>query len=116
MGNKSGRLKILQKKAVCIVTKSNFITHTDPLFRQLNVLKIKDMFKGKILKFYYKLSYGLLPKYFNSYIHKLEEPVRVLRRNIIHPPLIKRVYTECNLLFQLIELINILKVILMIKF
>ena len=47
----------------------------------------------------------------NSYIHKLEEkPVRVLRRNIIHPPLIKRVYAECNLLFQLIKLINILKV------
>ena len=43
-------------------------------------------------------------------LHKLkEEPVRVLRRNIIHPPLIKRVYAECNLLFQLIKLINILK-------
>ena len=69
------------------------------------------MFKVKILKFYYKLSYGLLPKYFNSYIHKLEEePVCVLRCNIIHPPLIKRVYAECNLLFQLIKLINILKV------
>ena len=69
------------------------------------------MFRVKILKFYYKLSNGLLPKYFNSYTHKLkEEPVRVLRRNIIHPPLIKRVYVECNLLFQLIKLINILKV------
>ena len=75
------------------------------------------MFKVKILKFYCKLSYGLLPKYFNSYIHKLEEEtVRVLRRNIIHPPLIKRVYAECNLLFQLIsldckfKLINILKI------
>ena len=69
------------------------------------------MFKVKILKFYYKLSYGLLSKYFNSYIHKLEEePARVLRCNIIYPPLIKRVYVECNLLFQLIKLINTLKV------
>ena len=110
-GIKADRLEILQKKTVRIVTKSHFIAHTDPLFRQLNVLKIKDMFKVKILNFYYKLSYGLLPKYFNSYINKLkEEPVRVLRRNIIHPPLIKRVYAECNLLFQLIKLINILKV------
>ena len=64
--------KILQKKTVCIVTKSNFIAHTDPLYRQLNVLKIKDIFKVQILKFHYKLSYGLLPKYFNSYIHKLD--------------------------------------------
>ena len=109
--SKADRLEILQKKAVRIVTKSNFIAHTDPLFRQLNVLKIKDMFKVKILKFYYKLSYGLLPKYVNSYIHKLEEePVRVLRCNIIHPTLIKRVYAECNLLFQLIKLIDILKI------
>ena len=75
------------------------------------MLKIKDKFKVKILKFYYKLSYGLLPNYFSSYIHKLEEEhARVLRCNIIHPPLIKRVYVECNLLFQLIKLINTLKV------
>ena len=56
------------------------------------------------LKFYYKLSYGLLPKYFNSYIQELEEdPARVLS-------LIKRVYVECNLLFQLFKLINTLEV------
>ena len=108
---KANRLEILQKKTIRVVTESNFIAHTNPLFKQLNVLKIKDMFKVKILKFYYKLSYGLLSKYYNSYIHKLEEePARVLRYNIIHPPLIKRVYVECNLLFQLIKLINTLKV------
>ena len=47
-GIKADRLEILQKKSssYCLfVTKSNFIPHTDPLFRQLNVLKIKDMFK-----------------------------------------------------------------------
>ena len=43
------RLEILHKKTVRIVTKSNFIAHTDPLFRQLQVLKIEDMFKVKIL-------------------------------------------------------------------
>ena len=112
-GIKADRLEILQEKAVCIVTKSNFIAHTDPLFKQLNVLKIKDMFKIKILIFYYKLSYGVLPKYFNSYIHKLEEepPFPVYYRCYsIHPPLIKRVYVECNLLFQFHKLINTLKV------
>ena len=53
-GIKVDRLGSLQKKnPVCIVTKSNFIAHTDPLFRQLNVIK-------KITV--YKLFYGLLPK------------------------------------------------------
>ena len=32
-GIKADRLEILQKKAVRIVTKSNFIAHTDPLFK-----------------------------------------------------------------------------------
>ena len=30
---KADRLEILQKKTVRIVTKSNFIAHTDPLFK-----------------------------------------------------------------------------------
>ena len=69
---------------------------------------IKDMFKVDILKFV--ISY-LMVYCLNILIHnKLEEePVGVLRSNIIHPPLIKRVYEECYLLFQLIKLINILK-------
>ena len=43
-------LEILQKKTVRIVTRSNFIAHIDRLFRELNVLKIRDMFKAKIKK------------------------------------------------------------------
>ena len=66
---------------------------------------MKDMFKVKIVKFYYKLSYCLLPKCFYSYVYTLEEePARVLCHNSIHPPLIKMFYAECNLLFHLIKL------------
>ena len=65
------------------------------------------MFKLKLLKLYYKLSYNLLPSYFDRYRDIIEQdPGRVLRINYIHPPLIRRVYAECSLLFQLIKLIN----------
>ena len=68
------------------------------------------MFKLKLLKFYYKLSFNLLPKYFECYRNVIERaPVRELRQHYIHPPLIRRVYAECSPLFQLIELINTLK-------
>ena len=68
------------------------------------------MFKLKLLKFYYKLSSNLLPKYFESYRDVIERaPVRELRQHYIHPPLIRRVYAKCSPLFQLIQLINTLK-------
>ena len=65
------------------------------------------MFKFKLLKLYYKLSYNLLPSYFDRYRDIIEQdPGRVLRINYIHSPLIRRVYAECSPLFQLIKLIN----------
>ena len=42
-------LKFYRKKGRIVTTAH--IAHIDPQFRQLNVLKIKDMFKVKILKF-----------------------------------------------------------------
>ena len=56
------------------------------------------MYKLKLLKFYYKLSYNLLPPHFDSYSETLEQkPIRD------HGPLIKRVYAECSPLFQLVK-------------
>ena len=36
----------------------------------------------------------------------MQEPARTLRQNLIHPPIVKRVYTECIPLVQLIALVN----------
>ena len=36
----------------------------------------------------------------------MQEPARTLRQNLIHPPFVKRVYTECSPLVQLIALVN----------
>ena len=109
-GVESNRIELLQKKAIRLITNSNYTAHTTPLFIELGLLKIQDMFKLKLLKFYYKLSSNLLPKYFESYRDVIERaPVRELRQHYIHPPLIRKVYAECSPLFQLIELINTLK-------
>ena len=51
-----------------------------------------------------------MPPYFDNYSETLEQkPIRDLRQNLIHGPLIKRVYAECSPLFQLVKLINTLK-------
>ena len=93
-----------------MITNSGYTAHTTPLFIELGLLKVQDMFKLKLLKFYYKLSSNLLPQYFESYRDVFERaPARELRQHSIHPPLIRRVYAECSPLFQLIKLINSLK-------
>ena len=99
----------LQKKAIRLISNNSYICHTNPLFIKLNRLKIGDIFKLKLLKLYYKLSYNLLPSYFDTCRYRdiiEQDPGRVLRINYIHPPLIRRVYAECSPLFQLIKLIN----------
>ena len=49
----------------------------------------------------------MLPPYLIRYREIIEMgPSRVLRQHVIHQPMIKRVYAECTLLFQLIKLLN----------
>ena len=92
------------------MTNSGYIAHTTPLLLKHGLFNVRDMYKLKLLKRYYKLSYNLLPLYFNYYIEVIEQkPVRNLHQNYIHAPLIKRVYAECSPLIQLIKLINCLK-------
>ena len=49
------KLHLLQKKAVRIINNSHYIAHTDPIFKKLHMVKVTDMFRFAIWKFYYKL-------------------------------------------------------------
>ena len=51
---KVSRLEKLQKRAVRIITKSSYNAHTDPLFKKINLLKVRDIFQLNVLKRYYK--------------------------------------------------------------
>ena len=107
-GTESHKVFTLQKKAIRLIqTNSSYNCHTNTLFITLKRLIIGDMIKLKLLKLYYKLSYNLLPSYFDRYRDIIEQdPGCVLRINYIHHSLIRRVYAECSPLFQLIKLIN----------
>ena len=105
------RLEKVQKKVLRLITNSKYIAHTNPLFCQLNLLKIKDIFKLRLLKFYYKLTCDLLPSYFNTYLDVINRaPPRQLRINLIYQSVIKRNYAKCGLLHQLVDLLNSLKI------
>ena len=55
------------------ITYDNYTAHTEPLLKELNLLKVKDMFDLKILKFLFKLYHNELPPYFNTYRDHLEK-------------------------------------------
>ena len=52
---------------------SSYRAHTTPLLIKHGLLNVRGMYKLKLLKFYYKLSYDLLPPYFNNYIDIIEQ-------------------------------------------
>ena len=64
--NANDKLHKLQKKAIRIITSSNFLAHSEPIFKQLHLLKSYDIYKCQLLKFLFKLVNKQLPAYFNQ--------------------------------------------------
>ena len=63
-GIHSHKLELLQKKALRLMTNSNYLAHTTALLIKHGLLNVRDMYKLKLLKFYYKLSYDLYNIFF----------------------------------------------------
>ena len=62
-GFRMGRLKLLQKRAVRVMSGSRYNAHTDPLFKKLHLVKLSDLFTVNVYKIYYKLRHESLPTY-----------------------------------------------------
>ena len=56
----------IQKKAVRTITNSKYNAHTDPLFRNMNILKLTDIHKWQLCKLYFKHVNKKLSDYFYS--------------------------------------------------
>ena len=59
------RIFTLQKRVMRIITCSKFNANSEPLFKELILLKLEDIRKLQELKYYYKLVHRQLPSYFN---------------------------------------------------
>ena len=103
-GHAGGALDKIQKKAVRTITYSNYIAHSEPLLKELNLLKVKDLFELKILKFLFKLYHNTLPPYFNyyrSYLEKIVTPY-TFRPHPLPVPRVSHVFAEAGLLYKLV--------------
>ncbi len=65
-GYQCERVIKLQKRALRILSLSKYNAHTEPLFKKLKLLQVKDILKLQELKFYHKYRNNKLPHYLQT--------------------------------------------------
>ena len=61
------KIKVMQRKAIRIIVKAEYLAHADPLFKKLRLLKISDIGQQQISIFIYKFLKNDLPANFQNY-------------------------------------------------
>ena len=108
-GYQRNRLNKIQKKAIRLITSNRYNSHTEPLFKQLNMLKLEDLLKLQQLKFYFKFNESSLPVYLqnwdittNAHVHNYN----TREYACIHPFKVKHEFAKKCLKYNLPKLIN----------
>ena len=88
-GYACSHLETIQKKAIRVMANAKSNSHTSPIFKRHNILKISDLFKLNCLKMHYRIEHGLAAPIFrtlhtrNWELHDHRTRQRVIR--VIHP-------------------------------
>ena len=79
-----------------IITCSKYNAHTSPIFKDLSLLKLDDIFKLSLLKFHYKLVNNLLPTYFPGMfvLNNLTHTYGTRYRDVDRPPIARTVSAD----------------------
>ena len=68
------RTTILQKRAIRTIHRSNYNSHTEPLFKSSGILNVKDLYDFQVALFMYNYVCKKLPYPFdNTFRHNYEE-------------------------------------------
>ena len=98
----------LQKKAVRIITQSDYIAHTEPLCKQNRLIKLPNMFSLAVWKFYYKVMNNQLPIYFSVMKPVLPQICSryEVRNPVFHLPHIRHSFADQSIRCCLIKQLN----------
>ena len=107
-GQNFNSISKLQKKVIRTVTHSNYIAHSEPLLKELNLLSVKDLMDLKLIIFLHKLYDNKLPIYFDKYMPFLEarETKYNLRPHPLPVPPVAHAFAESCLLYKLVKIKN----------
>ena len=107
-GYEHKRIFTLQKKAIRIIFSSKYNSHTDPIYKKLRLLKVKDIFIIQSLKFYYKYSNRKLPGYFISMFNHVNDfhEHNTRASQSLYIPRTRRTKTSKSTRYSIPEIIN----------
>ena len=94
-------IELLQKKTVRVINLNFPLTHTEPILKGMDQLKLPDMYTCNLIKLYYKLYRNKLPTYFKIFIPNYGESQHDLRHKNIRLPAIRCEYENINAKYQM---------------
>ncbi len=103
------RISKLQKKSIRILSLSKYNAHTEPFFKELKLLKVKDILWLQELIFYYKYKNHKLPHYLkNLPLYSNMETHNYATRTLhnIHHPKTHHEYVKKCIRFNIAKVIN----------
>ena len=94
------RLVSLQKRVIRIISTSPFDSHSDPIFKELELPKLSDIRQLELGKLMFSLNHSLLPSKFNNYF-SLNKQVHATRHaNNFHLPFCRTNLLKFSVSFQ----------------
>ena len=78
------RIALLQNRVVRIINKEKFDTHTDPIFKELKILKLDDIYLFHLGKFMYLFQNNLLSILWTNQVHNYN--TRSSNQNLFYVP------------------------------
>ena len=86
-GAEWNRIFKLHRRSLRIMTNSKYDAHTEPLFKELDMLKVKNIFDVQCMKFWYKFVTKSLPEYIGTMFTFNDELYQIVTRGQNQPHL-----------------------------
>jgi hypothetical protein len=98
----------LQKRVLRIIAGAGRIDHTAPLYRDMKIMNLDNVYKFSVLQFLYKFYHNELPVMFKSFFTYKKNIHSYITRNVslLHLPLTKSVSFSRTIKFTGVNLYN----------
>ena len=99
----------LQKRAVRIIANKNYLSHSESIFKDLKLLKFKDIFEKHKIKFFYRYSHNDIPDYFKNFDFKLRNEIHsydTRHKNDLHSIKVNTEYAKKCIRYDIPNFIN----------
>ena len=74
----------IQKRALRLITNSHRLAHTEPLFKELNILTLQKLYVFSVQLFVFKFYSGMLPRVFSDFLLPIQMLTIMIRGNVIY--------------------------------